>query len=200
MESRAGFFRGSLDFPYVFLWSSFCQIIESSLGFTGRWRSPSRCSSTTTAAWNMPRRWPCCRAASAFKVPGGSGFSVKKRRVPLCAVKKWICSGCLHVLPNIFRGFCNYEPLRPFVFPQAVQGRMTPWRPQPVTGDDSSESSRYGGHVMCVPGSKCQIAGVLGYRMGQENFMGRHGVIWPQMWGWNGPLGQKWKYMNIFNT
>ena len=30
---------------------------------------------------------------------------------------------------------------------------------------------------MCVPGSKCQIAGVLGYRMGQENFMGRHGVI-----------------------
>ena len=49
--------------------------------------------------------------------------------------------------------------------------------PQPVTGDDSSESSRYGGHVMCVPGSKCQIAGVLGYRMGQENFMGRHGVI-----------------------
>ena len=29
---------------------------------------------------------------------------------------------------------------------------------------------------MCVPGSKCQIAGVLGYRMGQENVMGRHGA------------------------
>ena len=27
---------------------------------------------------------------------------------------------------------------------------------------------------MCVPGSKCQIAGVLAYRMGQENVMGRH--------------------------
>ena len=33
---------------------------------------------------------------------------------------------------------------------------------------------------MCVPGSKCQIAGVLGYRMGQENFMGRL------------PVGVKW--------
>ena len=48
-------------------------------------------------------------------------------------------------------------------------------------GDASSEASRYGGHVMCVPGAKCQVAGVLGFRMGQENIMGRR---WGWGWGW----------------
>ena len=42
-------------------------------------------------------------------------------------------------------------------------------------GDASSEASRYGGHVMCVLGAKCQVVGVLGFRRGQENVMGRCG-------------------------
>lgn len=40
-------------------------------------------------------------------------------------------------------------------------------------GDEGSETTRYGGHVMCAPGSNCRIAGVRGYRVGQENVMGR---------------------------
>eukprot|EP00913_Durusdinium_trenchii_P032957 g30853.t1 len=41
-------------------------------------------------------------------------------------------------------------------------------------GDEGSETTRYGGHVMCAPGSNCRIAGVRGYRVGQENVMGRY--------------------------
>ncbi|CAE6909455.1 rliB [Symbiodinium natans] len=41
-------------------------------------------------------------------------------------------------------------------------------------GDEGSEATRYGGHVMCVPGSRCRIAGASAIRMGQENVMGRY--------------------------
>ena len=59
-------------------------------------------------------------------------------------------------------------------------------------GDASSEASRYGGHVMCVPGAKCQVAGVLGFRMGQENVMGRRG-------GWMArkSIGKPWENVGL---
>ncbi|CAE7481070.1 rliB, partial [Symbiodinium sp. CCMP2456] len=41
-------------------------------------------------------------------------------------------------------------------------------------GDEASESTRYGGHVMCLPGSQCHLAGAAAIRMGQENVMGRY--------------------------
>eukprot|EP00931_Biecheleriopsis_adriatica_P101107 TRINITY_DN76319_c0_g1_i1.p1 TRINITY_DN76319_c0_g1~~TRINITY_DN76319_c0_g1_i1.p1 ORF type:complete len:1365 (+),score=211.34 TRINITY_DN76319_c0_g1_i1:65-4096(+) len=43
-----------------------------------------------------------------------------------------------------------------------------------MQGDDSSEESHYGGHLLCGPGSLCQIGGVAAYRMGQKNVMGRY--------------------------
>ena len=36
-----------------------------------------------------------------------------------------------------------------------------------------SSPQGYGGHIMCMPGSQCRIAGAMAYRMGQENKMGR---------------------------
>ncbi|CAJ1381541.1 unnamed protein product [Effrenium voratum] len=41
-------------------------------------------------------------------------------------------------------------------------------------GDEASEGSRYGGHFMCMGSAVCRVAGVLAYRMGQENVMGRY--------------------------
>eukprot|EP00421_Protoceratium_reticulatum_P040736 CAMPEP_0168436214 /NCGR_PEP_ID=MMETSP0228-20121227/40816_1 /TAXON_ID=133427 /ORGANISM="Protoceratium reticulatum, Strain CCCM 535 (=CCMP 1889)" /LENGTH=1116 /DNA_ID=CAMNT_0008450415 /DNA_START=45 /DNA_END=3392 /DNA_ORIENTATION=+ len=41
-------------------------------------------------------------------------------------------------------------------------------------GDEASESSLYGGHMMCMRGSTCRISGVAAFRMGQQNHMGRY--------------------------
>lgn len=43
-----------------------------------------------------------------------------------------------------------------------------------LSGDEGSEATRYGGHLLCGPGSRCQIGGVAAFRMGQENMMGRY--------------------------
>jgi len=43
-----------------------------------------------------------------------------------------------------------------------------------IQGDETSDSTRYGGHTMCVTGSQCRFSGVKGFRMGQENVMGRY--------------------------
>lgn len=48
--------------------------------------------------------------------------------VLLCAQSK-SQSAVGHVLPNIFRGFCNYEAVWPFVVYKPLRGRQ-PWRPQ----------------------------------------------------------------------
>lgn len=48
--------------------------------------------------------------------------------VLLCAQSK-SQSAVGHVLPSIFRGFCNYEGVWPFVVYKPLRGRQ-PWRPQ----------------------------------------------------------------------
>mmetsp|Transcript_139134 Transcript_139134/g.432904 ORF Transcript_139134/g.432904 Transcript_139134/m.432904 type:complete len:1252 (-) Transcript_139134:508-4263(-) len=43
-----------------------------------------------------------------------------------------------------------------------------------LQGDEQSEQTRFGGHLVCKLGSECRIGGVAAVRMGQENIMGRY--------------------------
>jgi len=43
-----------------------------------------------------------------------------------------------------------------------------------IQGDEQSETSEYGGHIMCMQTSTCRLSFTKAFRMGQKNVMGRY--------------------------